>query len=207
MMIDESGAFIIQNHGLRDFCKITLRIQGDEFVIRNETVDEFTKQTTILCWMDGYMLVKEEDGSNLCVIDERTKAKTYLPSPPSKSTNETFTMLYDGREGKEKYKIIHVWPMSHNECVIGSLTRRVGCEILRIENDGVDSKWARNRAQDGLWDWEKYPKAFTKVKLPSGNVLQRPSEETERTRFLFESMQNLVVLYDIDIPKTTNETT
>ncbi|GKA16082.1 hypothetical protein Tco_0695829 [Tanacetum coccineum] len=106
-MYDESTAFIIQNHGLRDFCKITLRRQGDELVVRNETLEEFTKQSKFLCWLDGYMLVKEEEGSKLSVIDERTKVKTYLPSPPSKSTHETFTMLYDGKEGKEEYKIIH----------------------------------------------------------------------------------------------------
>ncbi|GJQ91715.1 hypothetical protein Tco_0002854 [Tanacetum coccineum] len=205
-MYDESTAFIIQNHGLRDFCKITLRRQGEELVVRNETLEEFTKQSKFVCWLDGYMLVKEEEGSKLSVIDERTKVKTYLPSPPSKSTHETFTMLYD-----------------------------VGYEILRIENDDVDSKWVRKRDQDGLWDWEKYlsehvtvssryvyrdvmsrdfivklnseTEEFTKVKLLSNNVTYRLSEETKRTRFLFESRQNLVVLYDIDIPKTTNEIT
>ncbi|GJW29731.1 hypothetical protein Tco_0046606 [Tanacetum coccineum] len=105
-MYDESAAFIIQNHVLKDFCKITLRRQ------------------------DGYMLVKDEKGSKLCVIDETTKVKTYLPSPPSKSTNETFTMLYDGREGKEEHKIIHVWLMSREECVIGSSASSVGGGVL-----------------------------------------------------------------------------
>ncbi|GJV06268.1 40S ribosomal protein S3a [Tanacetum coccineum] len=52
-MYDESAAFIIQKHGLRDFCKITLRRQGEELVVRNEALEEFTKQSKVLCLLDG----------------------------------------------------------------------------------------------------------------------------------------------------------
>lgn len=227
-MTQNNASFILQSHWLMDFCRIKFDRQGENLVLKSEMVEKFMTESKVLCWMDGFMLVKEGPPHKLlCVIDLETKKKIYLPSPTNccKSDEEVFTMLYDGRRGKQKYKVVHLWRLGGQECM-GSTSTKVGFEVLTIQNgfeDEVHSQWNRKIVQDGFGDWEDYlsehvivasrfvywdvrchnfivkldiqSEEITKVKLPTKNVPPTPNPMAERIRFLFEHRENLVVLY------------
>lgn len=161
-MTQNNVSFILQSHRLMDFCRIKFDRQGENLVVKNEILEKFMTESKVLCWLDGFMLVKEgprppHKKYKLCVIHSETKKKIYLPSPSmSCKSNEIFTMLYDASQ--MKYKIVRVWRLGGEECM-GSTSTKVGFEVLTIENgfeDKVHSQWNRKMIQDGFGDWEDY---------------------------------------------------
>lgn len=111
------------------------------------------------------MLVKEyvtttTKEQNLCVINQLTKSKVYLPKPDARwkpNEREGFNILYDG--GRETYMFLHVWPLPEDHLGLKK------SKVLGFRNGVVvSSSWKTINVGHVCRGWEHYLTDMVTVK-------------------------------------------